>query len=88
MRTTVSEKGQITIPKPLRDSLALVPGTELEFEEHEGGLVARRVVEADPLTRLVGLLPRMEVDVAVAELRGPAWKPEIDGGGKRGHRRR
>jgi AbrB family looped-hinge helix DNA binding protein len=37
MRTTVSEKGQITIPKPLRDSLALVPGTELEFEEHDGG---------------------------------------------------
>jgi antitoxin PrlF len=86
MNTVVSEKGQVTIPKPLRDSLGLVPGTELDFEERDGALVARRVVREDPLSRLVGLLPRMDVDRALASQRGPAWTPKVDEG-RRGHGR-
>ena len=42
-RAVVSEKGQVTIPKPLRRSLGLAPGTVLAFEEREGRLVASRV---------------------------------------------
>ena len=42
MKTTVSEKGQITIPKALRDKLGLTPGTVLEFEAAGGQLVARK----------------------------------------------
>lgn len=83
----ISEKGQVTIPKPLRDSLALTPGTALEFEEREGLLVGRRVTDHDPLSRLVGLLPRMDVDKALAELRGPAWNADLDED-TRGHGRR
>ena len=86
MNSVVSEKGQVTIPKPLRDSLGLVPGTELDFEERDGTLVARRVVREDPLSRLVGLLPRIDVDRALVSQRGPAWTPELDEG-RRGHRR-
>ena len=41
----VSEKGPVTIPKPLRDSLGLAPGTELDFEERDGTLVARGAPE-------------------------------------------
>lgn len=87
MKSVVSEKGQVTIPKPLRDSLALGPGTELEFEEDHGKLVARRVVKTDALGDLVGLLPRMDVNAALTALRGPAWRPELDPK-RRGHRRR
>jgi antitoxin PrlF len=87
MKAVVSEKGQVTIPKPLRESLALTPGTALEFEEREGLLVGRRVTDHDPLSRLVGLLPRMDVDEALEELRGPAWNAELDEA-PRGHRRR
>lgn len=87
MRSVVSEKGQVTIPKPLRESLALTPGTTLEFEEREGLLVGRRVADHDPLSRLVGLLPRMDVDKALERLRGPAWKADLDEA-PRGHRRR
>jgi antitoxin PrlF len=87
MKAVVSEKGQITIPKPLRESLALTPGTALEFEEREGLLIGRRVTEHDPLSRLVGLLPRMDVDKALDDLRGPAWTPDLDEA-PRGHRRR
>ena len=56
MKTTVSEKGQITIPKRLRDRLGLRPGTVLDFEESDGRLVARKLVRADHLDDLVGIL--------------------------------
>lgn len=78
MKAVISEKGQVTIPKPLRDSLARTPGTALEFEEHDGVLVGRRVTDADPLSRLIGLLPRMDGDAALNELRGPVWTADLD----------
>jgi len=87
MKSIVSEKGQVTIPKPLRDSLAMGPGTELDFVEEQGKLVARRVVETDPLSALVGLLPPMDVDAAITEMRGPRWDKELDEA-PRGHRSR
>lgn len=79
MTAKVSEKGQITIPKVLRDSLGLEPGTELDFEEQDGRLVATPVVRADPLEKLVGLIARVDVDDAIARMRGPGWSPKIDG---------
>ncbi|MBV9729812.1 MAG: AbrB/MazE/SpoVT family DNA-binding domain-containing protein [Pseudonocardiales bacterium] len=36
----VSEKGQVTIPKQLRDRLGIQPGEVLEFEEDGGRLIA------------------------------------------------
>jgi AbrB family looped-hinge helix DNA binding protein len=73
MKTTVSEKGQITIPKRLRDRLGLRPGTVLDFEEAGGRLVGRRLVPADHLDDLVGILPRPRggTDATIHELRGP-----------------
>ena len=82
MKTTaiVSEKGQVTIPKRLRTRLGLRPGTVLEFEESQGGLLATRAVVEDPIRRLVGLGERRggNVDQWLAEARGPAWSPELD----------
>ncbi len=37
----VSERGQITLPKSLRDRLAIKPGTALIAEEKDGELVLR-----------------------------------------------
>ncbi len=72
MKTTVSEKGQITIPKRLRDRLGLRPGTVLDFEESDGRLVARKLVRADHLDDLVGILGLPDgVDAYVDESRGP-----------------
>lgn len=81
MVSRLTAKGQLTIPKPLRDSLGLEPGHELEFEEREGALIVRRRAPVDPLRRLVGLLPRhIDVDAYLEETRGPAWQPDLDGG--------
>jgi len=62
MNSTLSEKGQITIPKALRDSLGLVPGVELEFTEENGCLVARKLLRRDPfaLWKSRGRLPHQE----------------------------
>ncbi len=79
MRSVVGEKGQVTIPKPLRDSLGIRPGVELEFEEEGGKLVATQIVARDPLEALVGLVPKANVDRELERLRGPAWRADLDG---------
>ncbi|MDQ5872694.1 MAG: AbrB/MazE/SpoVT family DNA-binding domain-containing protein [Acidobacteriota bacterium] len=42
MKSTVSSKGQITVPKTVRDRYAMVPGTEVEFELREDGALLRK----------------------------------------------
>ena len=37
MATTVTKKGQVTIPKPVRDRLGINPGARVEFEVGEDG---------------------------------------------------
>ena len=40
----VTEKGQVTIPKELRDALGIGAGTEVAFERADDALVVRKVV--------------------------------------------
>ena len=39
MSTTVTSKGQVTIPKPVRDRLNIKPGSQVEFELAPDGRV-------------------------------------------------
>ena len=59
MNAVLSEKGQVTIPKPLRDDLGLVPGCILDFTEDEGRIVVTKVMEENPISawRGKGRLP-------------------------------
>ncbi len=54
MKTVVSEKGQITIPKALRDKLGIRPGTVLDFDDEQGRLVARKWSEDDVIRKWRG----------------------------------
>jgi AbrB family looped-hinge helix DNA binding protein len=36
METTLTSKGQVTIPKHIRESLSLKPGCKLTFDIHDG----------------------------------------------------
>ena len=74
MKAVVSEKGQVTIPKPLRDRLALRPGTVLKFDAVDGRLVAVKTLGTeDPVLAVTGIVKtRWPVDVYLSETRGPA----------------
>lgn len=73
MKTTVSQKGQITIPKRLRDRLGLRPGTILDFDETDGRLIGRKLGPVDALDELYGILPLPAggTDAFIREIRGP-----------------
>jgi antitoxin PrlF len=45
MSTTVTTKGQVTIPKPLRDLLGIVPGSKVDFRRAADGSVV--LIRAD-----------------------------------------
>jgi antitoxin PrlF len=72
-RTRVTERGQVTIPKGLRDRLGIEPGTVLEFDAEGGRLVARKAGGRDPVDSVYGVidLPR-GTDDALRRLRGRA----------------
>jgi AbrB family looped-hinge helix DNA binding protein len=78
MKSTVSEKGQVTIPKALRDRLGLRSGTVLEFEERGGALVARKRRGRSPVEAVYGILKGVDVDRFLEESRGPGWNAEQD----------
>jgi antitoxin PrlF len=46
MATTVTSKGQVTIPKQVRDALNVQPGCEVEFDVNKSGEVILRKVGA------------------------------------------
>jgi AbrB family looped-hinge helix DNA binding protein len=54
---TVSDKGQVTLPKPLRDQLGIRPGSRLEFLLGADGVLQVKVL-AKGSEALAGLLAR------------------------------
>lgn len=54
MKTIVSEKGQVTIPKALRDALGLEMGTVLDFSEDHGILIGKKRTLRTPVEKWRG----------------------------------
>lgn len=56
MSTTVTAKGQVTIPKPVRDLLGITPGSQVEFRRvADGSVVLVRTDESRPASRFAHL---------------------------------
>lgn len=71
MKTIVSEKGQVTIPKAVRTRLGLRPGTVIEFEVDGGQLVGRKASGRDAVDEVYGSLKMDEpVDAYIERIRG------------------
>lgn len=70
MKAVVADRGQVTIPKPLRDRLGITPRTVLEFREEKGKLVAEKVEMDDPVSRVYGCVKlRKSTDELISEMR-------------------
>lgn len=67
MVSTLSSKGQITLPKAIRDLCHLVPGDKVEFLVRDDGRI-EMVPVASPLTRLKGMTPKPPHAVTLEEM--------------------
>ena len=81
MEATVAERGQITLPKAVRDALGLTKGTVLKVELDGGRIILRKDV-ADAISRVRGrfkLPSGVSTDDVMKDLRGraPDEKPEF-----------
>lgn len=85
MKATVGERGQVTIPKPLRDRLGIRPGEEVEFSEEPGRLVLRKADVMKRIQRVYGTLDLgMSTDEFIDLVRGQAELPAEEGPGTGG----
>ena len=74
MKSIDAERGQVTIPKSLRDKLGIRSGMALEFSARTDTLIAHKA-GTDPVSSVYGCLKRgIDTDRYVADLRGVADK--------------
>jgi antitoxin PrlF len=69
----VTSKGQVTIPKDIRERLGVHAGEDIGFEEREGLFVVSKVVTKSPFDKWVGKLKHLKgrrSDDLVKEARG------------------
>ncbi len=74
MNAIVAERGQITLPKAVRDALGLKKGTQLKVELEDGRIVLRKSVD-DAISRARGrfkLAGFSSTDEALRAIRGRA----------------
>jgi len=71
MKAKVAERGQVTIPKVLRDNLGIRPGTILEFREKSGQIIVAKVEELNAVDKIYGTLGSgRRSDDIIRDLRG------------------
>lgn len=75
MATKVTRKGQVTIPKAVRDLLGIEPGSAVEFRRAaDGGIVLEKVGSVQQPSRLAKLVgsagPGLSTDEIMALTRG------------------
>lgn len=65
---TITSKGQVTIPKRVRDRLGVNPGDRVEFVEMENG-VFQLVTAIREIQSLKGIVPKPKKAVTIAEMK-------------------
>lgn len=67
MQATITSKGQVTVPKPIRDKLHLKAGDKVEFMLEEDGNLRVAPVTAS-VTQLKGMLFKPPAKLSIAEM--------------------
>ncbi len=87
MKALFTTKGQITIPKELRDKFGIEPGSEVDFVATPDGIRLRKVVDRTKPPGVLGCLKKELAGRSVKELlddlRGPVELPPKRMKGKR-----
>ncbi len=71
-KTKITSKGQITIPKTVRDRLGLRAGDEIDFVEDISGVRIQKRMPSSPFTKYRGFLTHLsanDLDTLVEEMR-------------------
>ncbi len=68
MSTTLTSKGQVTIPKPVRDHLGLKAGAAVSFELNAAGEVVVRAAARRPKSRFGKLRGRATVKMRTEDI--------------------
>ena len=72
-KTRITSKGQVTVPKNVRERLGLRPGDELEFTEEDGVFHLSKRVDPDVFKKYRGYLKDLagqNSDELIQEMRG------------------
>jgi len=84
MTTTISSKGQITVPVGVREALGLLPGTKIVLKlGPKGTFIAQKASGGSFFTRFQGIgkkarVPYRDSRAAMDVLRGPVEKGDVD----------
>lgn len=73
VKAQITSKGQVTIPKSVRERLGLKPGDQIEFIEDRGGFRIEKRVPYSPFEKYRGFLAHLkgqDPDRLVEEMRG------------------
>jgi len=71
MEAKVAERGQVTIPKPLRNKLGLTKGAIIDFEVKDGKLIGRKCTIDDAINEVRGCIDLgMSTDEFMKVIRG------------------
>jgi len=69
----VTSKGQVTLPKEIREKLGIEAGAKIRFEEKDGEIFIKKEVKRSPFTKWMGYFKEKKgesPDEIVEELRG------------------
>lgn len=67
--STMTVKGQVTIPKAVRERLGLVPGMEVEFQmESDGRVTVRPAGGGQPASRFAALRGSLDTPMSTDEI--------------------
>lgn len=75
MKSVVTSKGQVTIPKALRERFGIEPGTQIDFAATDDGIRLRKKINKGKQSKVFGCLKAelegRQVSELLEELRGP-----------------
>ncbi len=68
----IGERGQVTIPKDIREQYGLLPNIEVEFiQEKYGILIVKKIRDMSPVEQVYGILKKNEnTDNYIEAIRG------------------